>query len=54
MRDVQRVAEHELQRVLTRRQRELRFGLAEPEVAVVGVVRDRQVVGRQLATSMSR
>src|SRR6185503_5848607 len=45
--NMQRVAEHELQRVLTGRKRKLRFGLTEAEVPMIRVVRDRQVVRRQ-------
>src|SRR6185503_17829722 len=43
MRDVQRIAKHELQRVLAGLERELGFGLSCAEVLMRGVVRNRQV-----------
>src|SRR5215471_1864425 len=48
MGDMVRIAEHELQRVLPRRQRELDLGLPGAEVTMLVVVRDRQVVRRQI------
>ena len=47
MRDVIRIAHQQLQRVRARWQLDHGFGLAEPEMQVMAVVRDRLVQRRQ-------